>query len=278
MNILIDSAVAMPDVQSSVDTRRMVIQRVGVRGVRHPMLLAGANGDPMPTVGTWELTVALPAEEKGTHMSRFVALLEQYRVTPMTPVLFCEMARAMLPLLNAQKGDIAVSFPYFMSKTAPVSGVVSLMDYEVSWTARAHVEPQGDAVYPGQGGAEFELSILVPVTSLCPCSKAISEYGAHNQRSHVTITAVFDDPGQIDIDALIRATEQQASCELWGLLKRTDEKFVTERAYENPKFVEDLVRDVAGQLQNVAGVQRFRVVAENFESIHNHSAYAVVEG
>ncbi len=267
MNSLIDSAVAMPDVQSSVDTRHVAIQRVGVRGVRHPMLIAAAGGAAVPTVANWELTVALPAQEKGTHMSRFIALLEQYRQTPMTPALFCAMAGAMLTLLHAEKGDIAAAFPYFMTKVAPVSGVPSLMDYEVKWIARA----QGAA-------AEFELSVLVPVTSLCPCSKAISQYGAHNQRSHITVNAVFGDPAQVDVDALIRGIEQQASCELWGLLKRGDEKFVTERAYENPKFVEDLVRDVAVQLQSVAGVQRFRVEAENFESIHNHSAYAVVEG
>ncbi len=268
MNILIDSAVAMPDVQSSVDTRHIAIERVGVRGVRHPMLIAAADGAaPLPTVASWELTVALPAQEKGTHMSRFVALLEEHRQIPMTPALFCGMAVAMLTLLNAEKGDIAASFPYFMSKVAPVSGVASLMDYEVKWIARA----QGDTT-------EFELSVLVPVTSLCPCSKAISEYGAHNQRSHITVNAVFSDPAGVDVDALIRAIEQQASCELWGLLKRGDEKFVTERAYENPKFVEDLVRDVAVQLKGLDGVQRFRVEAENFESIHNHSAYAVVEG
>jgi GTP cyclohydrolase I len=124
----------------------------------------------------------------------------------------------------------------------------------------------------------FELQVLVPVTSLCPCSKAISEYGAHNQRSHVTVTVAYENPDAVDADALIRAIEQQASCELWGLLKRGDEKFVTERAYENPKFVEDLVRDVACQLQEMDGVLSYRVVAENFESIHNHSAYAVVEG
>src|SRR5690606_10788725 len=128
MNTLIDPVVAMPDVQSSVDTRHMAIERVGVRGVRHPMLLAGTDGTPVPTVGTWEMTVAPPAEEKGTHMSRFVALLEQYRQTPMTPALFCDMAHDMLPLLNARKGDISASFPYFMSKEAPVSGVASLMD------------------------------------------------------------------------------------------------------------------------------------------------------
>jgi GTP cyclohydrolase I len=267
MNSPIDPSMVMPDVQSSVDTRHIPIQRVGVKGVRHPVLVAPGKGPALATIAQWELTVALPAQEKGTHMSRFVALLEQYRATPMTPVVFGSMAQAMLPLLHAEKGDISARFPYFMEKTAPVSGVASLMDYDLTWTARA------DAA-----GVEFELSILVPVTSLCPCSKAISEYGAHNQRSHVTVNAVFSDPALVDIDTLIRSIEQQGSCELWGLLKRTDEKFVTERAYDNPKFVEDLVRDVAAQVQGVAGVQRFRVEAENFESIHNHSAYAVVEG
>lgn len=274
MNILIDSAVAMPDVQSSVDTRHIVIERVGVRGVRHPMLIAGADGSALPTVGNWELTVALPAQEKGTHMSRFVALLEQHRKIPTTPALFCDMAQAMLVLLNAEKGDICTSFPYFMTKVAPVSGVASLMDYEVKWIARVQGGQSDDTARK----SEFELSVLVPVTSLCPCSKAISEYGAHNQRSHITVNAVFNDPSAVDVDSLIRTIEQEASCELWGLLKRGDEKFVTERAYENPKFVEDLVRDVAVQLKSVAGVQRFRIEAENFESIHNHSAYAVVEG
>jgi GTP cyclohydrolase I len=272
MNSPIDSSlalpdVAMPDVQSSFDTRRLAIQRVGVRGVRHPMLVAQAGADALPTVARWELTVALPPEEKGTHMSRFVALLEAYRSRPMTPVLFCQMARDMLPLLHAERGEISAAFPYFLVKKAPVSGAESLLDYDVVWTARA------------DGGAVgFELSMQVPLTSLCPCSKAISDYGAHNQRSHVTVTVAFDDAAKVDMDALIRLTEQQASCELWGLLKRPDEKFVTEQAYDNPKFVEDLVRDVAVHVRTVPGIQRFRVQAENFESIHNHSAYAVIEG
>jgi len=274
MNIVSDSAVAMPDVQSSVDTRHVAIQRVGVRGVRHPMLVAAADGSAQPTVGDWELTVALPAHAKGTHMSRFLALLDEYRPRTMTPVLFCEMLREMLPLLDARTGDIIVRFPYFIQKTAPVSGVKSLMDYELTWTVRV-AEPADNAA---QAQIEFELQVLVPVTSLCPCSKAISEYGAHNQRSHVIVSAVYADPAQADIDSLIQMVEKQASSELWGLLKRTDEKYVTEHAYDNPKFVEDLVRDVAVQVKAVQGVTRFRVSAENFESIHNHSAYAVVEG
>ncbi len=265
MNSPVDSAIVMPDVQSSADLRQIPIQRVGIRGVRHPMLVAAAGG-PQPTVANWTLTVALPAHEKGTHMSRFVALLEKYRPVAMTPTLFSAMAGEMLPLLHAEHGDLTASFPYFIEKSAPVSGVRSLLDYEVQWLARA----AGEQV-------EFEVQVQVPVTSLCPCSKTISDYGAHNQRSHVTVNAVFDH-GDIDMDALIRLVEQQASCELWGLLKRPDEKYVTERAYDNPKFVEDLVRDVAVQVKALPGMLRFRVEAENFESIHNHSAYAVVEG
>jgi len=264
MNSPIDPALVMPDVQSTPDTRQIRIQRVGIRGVRHPLLIATADGS-QATVANWTLTVALPAEEKGTHMSRFVALLEQYRSQPMRPAHFAQMARDMLALLHAQEGDITAAFPYFINKAAPVSGVQSLMDYEVQWIARA----RGEAV-------EFELVVQVPVTSLCPCSKTISSYGAHNQRSHVTVHAIVHE--DTAMDRLIRLVEAEGSCELWGLLKRPDEKYVTEYAYDNPKFVEDLVRDVAARLQREPGVARYRVEAENFESIHNHSAYAVVEG
>jgi GTP cyclohydrolase I len=265
MNSSIDPALVMPDVQSATDTRHIPIQRVGIRGVRHPMMIRSSNGEIQPTIANWTLTVALPPEEKGTHMSRFIALLEKYRSTPMTIDLFRTMALEMLHLLNAERGDITAAFPYFVNKSAPVSGVESLMDYEVQWIARA----AGDEV-------DFELVVQVPVTSLCPCSKAISEYGAHNQRSHVIVAASLSET--IDLERLIRLVEEEASCELWGLLKRPDERFVTERAYDNPKFVEDLVRDVAARVAVQPGVRSYRVEAENFESIHNHSAYAVVEG
>ncbi len=273
MNVMTEAVVAMPDVQSSTDMRRVAIQRVGVRDVRHPMLVADGQGQPTPTVADWELTVALPAEDKGTHMSRFFSLLDDYSTRTMTPMLFCDMLRDMLPLLNAQRGDITARFPYFIRKTAPVSGVQSLMDYELTWAVRSTSDAEQDNT-----PLEFELTVLVPVTSLCPCSKAISDYGAHNQRSHIIVSTVYDNPALVNINSLIARIEQQASSELWGLLKRTDEKYVTEHAYENPKFVEDLVRDVAVQVREVEGVLRYRVTAENFESIHNHSAYAVVEG
>ncbi len=270
MSTLTTPVESMPDVQSSVDTRRIPIQKVGVRDVSYPLLVDNGT-ETMPTVAEWELTVALPAEEKGTHMSRFLELLEKYRASPLTMQGFCQMTGEMLGLLNATEGDVSASFPYFMHKKAPVSEVGSLLDYQVSWSANAV------ATVDGQADVQFELTVLVPVTSLCPCSKAISKYGAHNQRSHITVSVVAH-PEHLDLNALIQTIEAQASCELWGLLKRTDEKYVTERAYENPKFVEDLVRDVAVAVAAMPGIEGYRIEAENFESIHNHSAYAVVEG
>ena len=265
MNSQIEPSVLMPDVQSTLDERHITIQRVGIRQVKQPMLLQLADGSVQATIAEWTFTVMLPAHEKGTHMSRFMALLNTWRNRPMTAETFRAMALEMLPLLHAEKGDITATFPYFINKKAPVSGVESLMDYQVTWVARAE----------GQQ-AVVEQTMLVPVMSLCPCSKAISEYGAHNQRSHVTVSVVAEQ--HYELDDLIRRIEAQGSCELWGLLKRTDEKYVTERSYDNPKFVEDLVRDVAAVFQKLPGVISYRVEAENFESIHNHSAYAVVEG
>ena len=256
-------AFVMPDVQSAVDTRQIPIQRVGVRGVRHPLSVRLADGDAQATVGLFNLDVHLPADQKGTHMSRFVALLEAHR-TPLDVASFRAMLDDMLEKLEAQAGRIEVTFPYFINKTAPVSGVQSLMDYEVTLT--------GDV---RNAQTRVWLKVLVPVTSLCPCSKKISQYGAHNQRSHITIDAEI--AGDIAVEELVRMAEEEASCELWGRLKRPDEKYVTERAYENPKFVEDLVRDVATRLNDDPRIVAYVLQAENFESIHNHSAYAVIE-
>lgn len=266
MNSPIDPALVMPDVQASHDTRQLAIQRVGIRDVKHPMLLATPDG-AMPTVAAWTLTVALPANQKGTHMSRFIALLDRHRGQPASLASFSAMAAEMLPLLQAERGDITAAFPYFINKEAPISGVKSLLDYQVQWHAQASAQ-----------GVVVQVQVVVPVTSLCPCSKSISQYGAHNQRSHVTATVTLTDPALFSLNGLIRTIESQASCELWGLLKRTDEKYVTERAYDNPKFVEDLVRDVAAAVASHPGVGHYVVQAENFESIHNHSAYAVIEG
>ena len=256
-------AFVMPDVQSTPDTRQIPIQRVGVKAVRHPLTVRTQAGEVQPTVGTWNLDVHLPADQKGTHMSRFVALLEENKA-PLEPATFRTMLAAMLEKLEAEAGRIEVSFPYFVNKTAPVSGVQSLLDYEVTLTGETR-----------NGATRLFLRVQVPVTSLCPCSKKISQYGAHNQRSHVTINAEL--AGDVAVEELIRIAEEEASCELWGLLKRPDEKFVTERAYENPKFVEDLVRDIAMRLNQDDRIVAYTLEAENFESIHNHSAYALIE-
>ncbi|NOL49804.1 GTP cyclohydrolase FolE2 [Pelistega europaea] len=255
----------MPDVQSSFDPRHIAIQRVGIRRIKSPLVLQQPDGSLQSTVGEWTLTVFLPETEKGTHMSRFAALLFEHRQTPMTIQRFQQLAVDMLPLLHAEQGDITVTFPYFMTKKAPVSEVPSLMDYQITWMAKAW-----------RDSTEFTLTIQVPVMSLCPCSKAISEYGAHNQRSHITVELVSREA--FNMDEIIRKIEHQGASELWTLLKRPDEKFVTEHSYDNPKFVEDLIRDVAAEIKGLPGLLRYKIEAENFESIHNHSAYAVIEG
>lgn len=256
------SLTAIPDVQSALDTRRIPIQRVGVKGVRYPLTVKTSSG-VQPSVGAWNMYVHLPEDQKGTHMSRFIALLEGNRA-PLDVTKFGALMHKMLKLLEADAGRIELSFPYFINKTAPVSGVESLMDYEVGLTGEIK-----------NGVLEITMKVLVPVTSLCPCSKKISAYGAHNQRSHITVNAVVS--GELLVDELIGKIEEQASCELYGLLKRPDEKYVTERAYDNPKFVEDLVRDVAGMLNADPRILAYTLEAENFESIHNHSAYALIE-
>jgi GTP cyclohydrolase I len=257
-----DLNLTIPDVQNTPDTRRIPIQRVGVKGVRYPVSVRTATG-VQQSVGIWNMDVHLPEDVKGTHMSRFIALLEG-NAMPVEASSMRSMLQKMLVLLEAEGGRIEVNFPYFINKTAPVSGVQSLMDYEVGFV--------GDM---RNGKTEITVKVVVPVTSLCPCSKKISAYGAHNQRSHITVQALLDDG--IAVDELIACIEAQASCEVYGLLKRPDEKYVTERAYENPKFVEDLVRDVAGMLNADQRVLAYTLEAENFESIHNHSAYALIE-
>jgi GTP cyclohydrolase I len=249
----------LPDIQSVADLRNLPIQRVGIRDVVHPMTVATPAG-AQPTVANVDMYVALPADVKGTHMSRFLEVLLA-NDAPLSSESLGRMATTMLERLEADSGSIELRFPYFVRKAAPVSGVESLMDYRVTLSVEAD-----------SGVLEHTAKVVVPVTSLCPCSKNISDYGAHNQRSHVTIAATLAQP--LPVDALIRVAEQAASCELWGLLKRPDEKYVTERAYDNPKFVEDLVRDVALGLNALPQVLSYTVESENFESIHNHSAYA----
>ncbi len=253
----------MEDVQNLADTRRIPINKVGIKDIRHPVRIRDRSGGEQHTIANFNMYVNLPHNFKGTHMSRFVEILNQHE-REISVKSFKDILIEMTERLEAEAGHIEMSFPYFINKTAPISGVQSLLDYDVTFIGEFR-----------KGTPTITVKILVPVTSLCPCSKQISDYGAHNQRSHVTITARLN--SFIWIEELIDLVEEEASCELYGLLKRPDEKFVTERAYNNPKFVEDMVRDVAARLNADKRVDAYTVESENFESIHNHSAYALIK-
>lgn len=251
------------DVQSSADTRHIAINKVGIKDIRHPVRVMDRAESEQHTIATFNMYVYLPHNFKGTHMSRFVEILNNHE-REISVNSFQDMLTEMAELLESETGHIEMTFPYFINKQAPVSGVSSLMDYEVTMIGEIK-----------DGKHQIFIKVLVPATSLCPCSKSISDRGAHNQRSHITVTA-----GTLDfiwIEELIELVEQEASCELYSLLKRPDEKYITEKAYDNPKFVEDLVRDVAGRLNADPRIGSYIVEAENFESIHNHSAYALIE-
>jgi len=251
------------DVQNTADTRHLAIDKVGIKAIRHPVVVKDKSGGEQHTVAVFNMYVHLPQHFKGTHMSRFVEILNMNEHA-ISIESFETILREMVTRLEAESGHVEMTFPYFVNKAAPISGVKSLLDYEVTFIGEIC-----------KGKYDITVKVLVPVTSLCPCSKKISDYGAHNQRSHVTVTALINE--FIWIEDIIDLVEKQASCELYGLLKRPDEKFVTERAYDNPKFVEDMVRDVAAQLNAEKRIVAYVVESENFESIHNHSAYALIE-
>jgi len=259
-------ALHIPDTQSERDERHVAIQRVGVKDVRYPLTLKVA-GAQQSTAALWTLDVALPAEKKGTHMSRFVAWLDAQSQALDAAGLARELA-VMLDKLHASEGRIEAKFSFFLRKRAPVSGLQSLLDYQGALIAERRA-----------GQTTVWAEVGVPVKSLCPCSKEISDYGAHNQRSLVTIRVELAslETKPLEWHELVRFAENAASSEIWPMLKRADEKWVTERAYENPKFVEDLVRDVALALNADPRVGRYVVDVENFESIHNHSAWARIE-
>ncbi len=251
------------DVQNSSDTRQIPIDKVGIKDIRHPVRVKDRTGGEQHTIASFNMYVNLPHNFKGTHMSRFVEILNQHE-REITVQSFKEMLIEMLKRLEAESGHIEMAFPYFINKSAPISKVISMLDYEVTFIGEIK-----------NNTPELTIKVIVPVTSLCPCSKKISEYGAHNQRSAVTVSVKTK--GFVWIEDLIDIVEQQASCELFGLLKRPDEKYVTEKAYDNPKFVEDIVRDIAAQLNIDERITAYTVESENFESIHNHSAYAFIE-
>jgi GTP cyclohydrolase I len=251
------------DVQSSADTRRIAIDRVGIKDIRHPVRVKDRSEGEQHTIANFNMYVYLPHNFKGTHMSRFVEILNRHE-REITVDSFKGMLIEMAERLESEAGHIEMSFPFFVNKKAPVSGVQSLMDYQVTLVGEIK-----------NGEPAMFIKVVVPVTSLCPCSKEISERGAHNQRSHVTVSVRTRE--FVWIEELIDLVEREASCQLYGLLKRPDEKYVTEHAYDNPKFVEDMVRDVARRLNEDDRIGAYVVESENFESIHNHSAYALIE-
>jgi GTP cyclohydrolase I len=255
---------SIQDVQATPDLRRIAINKVGVKGIRHPVVVKDRTGGAQHTVADFNMYVSLPHDFKGTHMSRFVEILNGHEYA-LSVESFREMLSEVATKLDAERGYIEMKFPYFVEKRAPVSGVRSLMDYEVTFLGRV-----------SDGVDSHSTRVVVPATSLCPCSKKISAYGAHNQRTHITLTV--ESREMIWIEELIDMAEQHASSQLYSVLKRPDEKFVTEQAYDNPKFVEDLARDVAVSLNADPRVISYVVEVENFESIHNHSAYALIEG
>ena len=255
----------LPDTQNNEDTRQIVIDKVGIKDIAHPITYVDRNGNRMPTVGNFTMTVTLPEHVKGTHMSRFIEILND-GPCEFNSGNFDKIINKVREKLESDTAHITLDFPFFRKKAAPSSGVESMMDYQVTLYGVLD-----------KGESEVMMKVVVPVTSLCPCSKSISKYGAHNQRSHITTKAKVTKGKTLYIEDLIDLAERKASCELYAILKREDEKVVTERAYDNPAFVEDLVRDIAVELNSDEKISYYRLESENFESIHNHSAYALIE-
>lgn len=260
----------LEDVQSRGDERRVPIDQAGVSGLRYPISVLDRHHVKQQTVAQLSLSVDLPHHFKGTHMSRFVEVLNEHR-GEITMRTLPGILQDLKERLDAQSARVEVTFPYFLERMAPASGARALMDYECSFVGVAN------------GALEdFVLGVRVPVMTLCPCSKAISDYGAHNQRSYVSmevrsLRAEDGKPELIWIEELVEVAEQSASAPVYPLLKRPDERHVTMQAHDNPVFVEDVVRNVAVRLQDEARVSWFHVHAENHESIHNHSAFARIE-
>ncbi len=252
----------MKDIQNHKDIRNIDIDQVGVKGIRYPITVRDKNMGEQQTVAEINMYVSLPRYYKGTHMSRFVEILNEHsqRISLQN---FTEILEEMKQRLNAESAHMEISFPYFINKSAPVTGSEGLMEYKC--TFRGSLNHSSDIV----------TTVYVPISTLCPCSKEISDWGAHNQRGEVRLQVRFKK--FIWIEDLIRLVEESASSEVYSVLKREDEKYVTERAYENPMFVEDIVRDIALKLNKDPNIVWFAVESENFESIHNHNAYAYVE-
>jgi len=253
----------MKDIQNQIDHRQIKIDRVGIKGIRYPITVLDRAKKFQQTIASINMYVDLPHYMKGTHMSRFVELLHVFR-EEVSVKSFSYIMDRMKETLNAESAIIELRFPYFIEKQAPISGATGLMDYQCGFIATSQKDKSVDIV----------MEVSVPITSVCPCSKEISEYGAHNQRGQVLLQIRFD--GLIWMEEMISLVEKCASSELYSILKRIDEKEVTEHGYNNPKFVEDIVRDIALELEKVEKVTWYELSVENFESIHNHSAFAYI--
>ena len=254
----------MIDMQNQPDFRNIPIDKVGIKGLKYPVTVRDKAQNTQSTVAEISMYVDLPHQCKGTHMSRFVELLHVFRsqicLESLTSIL-----EDMKTTLGAMSSHIEISFPYFIEKKSPSTQSRGLMDYDCTIVGSSNSDKKADIV----------LKVAVPVTSVCPCSKEISDYGAHNQRGEVLVSTRFEK--FIWIEDIVKMVERSASCDIFSVLKRADEKFVTEKAYDNPKFVEDIARDVATELIEDENITWFSVSTENFESIHNHSAYAYIE-
>ena len=259
---------SLPDIQSTGDRRNVSIDKVGVKGIRYPISLRkpdSLNGDGLlHTVATVNMYVALPHDQKGTHMSRFLEVLNENH-DELSSDSLSEVCRAMKERLKSEEVHLELTFPYFIDKKAPVTGQPGKLDIDVTFEVASN------------GTDDFILGMKVPATSLCPCSKEISRYGAHNQRCEMTVRVRLAEGQHLWIEELFGMIEQCASTQVFAVLKRPDEKWVTERAYENPKFVEDIVRDMALTLNADDRIVWYQCFSENFESIHNHNAYAFIE-
>jgi len=254
---------AMKDIQNQRDHRNIPIDNVGIKNLRYPITVRDRRDGFQSTVATINMYVDLPHKNRGTHMSRFVEILHLLK-PEVSLKNFSKILAEMKKHLNADSAHIEVTFPYFIEKKAPVSDSSGLLDYTCSIIGLSD----------SKGTIDLISEVIVPIASVCPCSKEISEYGAHNQRGEVRLRTRFNK--FIWLEDMIKLVENSASCEVYSVLKRVDEKFVTEKGFANPKFVEDIVRDIAQQLKSDSNITWFSVSAENFESIHNHSAYAQI--
>jgi GTP cyclohydrolase I len=265
------------DVQNSKDKRGIAIDKVGIKNLHYPISVLDKKKSLQHTIANINMYVDLPHYFKGTHMSRFLEVLNEYR-GEISIIKFPDILRKIKRVLNAGSASVEIEFPYFIEKTAPVSRKKSLMEYICRYNGT--IESKKSDYTNAKEGNEDEsviiIGIKVPVNTLCPCSKEISKYGAHNQRGIVSVSLKFSK--LIWFEDIIADVESCASAPIYSLLKRADERFVTEHAYENPMFVEDVVRCTADILKKNKSIKWFRVEAENFESIHNHNAYAMIEG